>query len=115
MVYGTYCTICHGGPVNPGLPRSQHAADAKAWNAVVIGGALADNGMISFKPYLTAEQAEAVRAFVLKLGNDGAAAGAPLTSQKDGSAWPAAISASAQPITMITRAISTGSWAACWA
>jgi PQQ-dependent dehydrogenase (methanol/ethanol family) len=72
--YGTYCTICHGGPVNPALSRSQIATDAKAWNSVVIGGKLSDYGMISFKPYLTPEQAEAVRGYVLKLGNEGAAA-----------------------------------------
>jgi quinohemoprotein ethanol dehydrogenase len=71
--YFMYCTICHGGPTNPSLPRSQVATDAKAWTSVVIGGALSDNGMISFEPYLTPEQAESIRAFMLKLGNDGAA------------------------------------------
>ncbi|WEK45354.1 MAG: PQQ-dependent dehydrogenase, methanol/ethanol family [Candidatus Andeanibacterium colombiense] len=78
--FGTYCTICHNGPVNPNLPRSQIATDAKAWNAVVIGGKLSDHGMISFKPWLIPEQAESVRGYVLELAKDGAAkeaAGAP--------------------------------------
>ncbi|MGC1271538.1 MAG: PQQ-dependent dehydrogenase, methanol/ethanol family [Croceibacterium sp.] len=61
----TYCTICHSGPVNPDLFRSQVAADKAAWQSVVIDGALSGNGMISFKPWINAEQAEAIRAFVL--------------------------------------------------
>ena len=32
---------------------------------MVIDGSLADHGMISFKPWLTAEQAEAIRGYVL--------------------------------------------------
>jgi quinohemoprotein ethanol dehydrogenase len=62
--YGTYCQICHTGPVNPNLMRSPVAADAEAWRAVVIGGALAGNGMASFRDYLTAAQAENIRAYV---------------------------------------------------
>jgi PQQ-dependent dehydrogenase (methanol/ethanol family) len=72
--YVTYCTLCHNGPTNPNLPRSQYATDAKAWNSVVIGGALSDDGMASFKDYLTPAQAEAVRAYVLDLATKGAAA-----------------------------------------
>jgi PQQ-dependent dehydrogenase (methanol/ethanol family) len=61
----TYCTICHEGPVNPNLLRSPVAADREAWKSVVIDGVLAPRGMISFKPYLTTAQAEAVRGYVL--------------------------------------------------
>ncbi|WP_241233611.1 PQQ-dependent dehydrogenase, methanol/ethanol family [Altericroceibacterium xinjiangense] len=63
--YLTYCSICHGGPVNPDLFRSPVATSQQAWHAVVIEGALADNGMISFAPWLSPEQAENVRAYVL--------------------------------------------------
>lgn len=63
--YLAFCTICHGGPVNPDLMRSPAAADADTWKAVVIDGILADNGMISFKPWIDEGQAEAVRAYVL--------------------------------------------------
>jgi quinohemoprotein ethanol dehydrogenase len=61
----TYCTICHEGPVNPNLLRSPVAADKDAWKSVLIDGVLAPRGMISFKPYLTTAQAEAVRGYVL--------------------------------------------------
>jgi quinohemoprotein ethanol dehydrogenase len=63
--YFAFCTICHNGPVNPDLLRSPVAANAEAWRSVVFDGGLADRGMISFKPWLTAEQIEAVRAYVL--------------------------------------------------
>jgi mono/diheme cytochrome c family protein len=63
--YFTYCTICHAGPVNPNLMRSPVATDKAAWRSVVLDGALSENGMISFAPYLSAEQVEAVRAYVL--------------------------------------------------
>ncbi len=60
-----FCSICHNGPVNPDLMRSTVATDAAAWNAVVMDGILAQNGMISFAPWINAEQSEAVRAYVL--------------------------------------------------
>ena len=63
--YMAFCNICHGGPVNPNLFRSQVATDAEAWKSVVHDGALADNGMIAFDPWLTQEQVEAMRAYVL--------------------------------------------------
>ena len=63
--YFAFCTICHGGPVNPDLMRSPMATSAAAWRQVVVDGSLADNGMISFEPWLTAAQAEAIRGYVL--------------------------------------------------
>lgn len=63
--YLAFCTICHNGPVNPNLMRSQVAANKDAWNAVVMEGILSQNGMISFAPWIDAEQAEAIRAYVL--------------------------------------------------
>ena len=72
--YFTYCSICHAGPTNPDLPRSAYATDADAWRAVLIDGVLADNGMASFADQLSADQAEAVRAYVLEMAKEGAAA-----------------------------------------
>jgi PQQ-dependent dehydrogenase (methanol/ethanol family) len=63
--YFAFCTICHNGPVNPDLLRSSVAANPEAWRSVVFDGALADRGMIGFKPWLDARQVEAVRAYVL--------------------------------------------------
>ena len=63
--YFALCTICHNGPVNPDLLRSPMAANAEAWRSIVMDGALADNGMISFEPWLSAEQSEAIRGYIL--------------------------------------------------
>ena len=62
--YFMYCTICHGGPVNPDLRRSAFLREKSAWQTVVIGGALAPNGMASFASYLKPEEAEGVRAYL---------------------------------------------------
>ena len=42
----------------------------EAVKAVVIDGALHDNGMVSFKAALTAEDAEAIRQYVIKRANE---------------------------------------------
>jgi mono/diheme cytochrome c family protein len=63
--YFAFCTICHGGPVNPDLFRSPIATSGDAWQQVVHDGSLADKGMISFKPWLSAAQIEAMRGYVL--------------------------------------------------
>jgi PQQ-dependent dehydrogenase (methanol/ethanol family) len=62
--YFQFCQICHGGPVNPDLRRSALLTDKDAWQQVVIGGALAQNGMASFKAYLKPEEAEGLRAYL---------------------------------------------------
>jgi quinohemoprotein ethanol dehydrogenase len=68
--YFQFCSICHTGPVNPDLRRSMMLGNAAAWRKVVIEGALADNGMASFRGYLTVDEAEAVRGFVNGLARD---------------------------------------------
>jgi PQQ-dependent dehydrogenase (methanol/ethanol family) len=62
--YFTYCTICHGGPVNPDLRRSTMLQDRDAWRKVVIDGVLAQNGMVSFAANLGPEEAEGIRAYL---------------------------------------------------
>jgi len=64
--YGQFCRICHSGPTNPNLFRSQIATNSEAFKSVVIDGALAANGMVSFRDYLTAAQAEDIRAYILQ-------------------------------------------------
>jgi quinohemoprotein ethanol dehydrogenase len=68
-IYGKRCGLCHGfdavSPnIVPDLRRSAFLTSPEGWQAVVIGGALAGRGMISWKQFVTPSQAEAVRAFV---------------------------------------------------
>jgi hypothetical protein len=39
-------------------------SDAAAWQQIVIEGALKDSGMVSFKQYVTPQEAENVRGYV---------------------------------------------------
>jgi quinohemoprotein ethanol dehydrogenase len=58
----------------PDLRRTPYLHDADAWSQVVLGGALAPNGMASFAPVLNQEQAQAVRAYVIMRANQDMAA-----------------------------------------
>ncbi len=62
--YVAFCRVCHTGPVNPDLRRSGVLGDADTWRGVVIDGMLEDNGMASFRDYLSAADAEDIRAYV---------------------------------------------------
>jgi alcohol dehydrogenase (cytochrome c)/quinohemoprotein ethanol dehydrogenase len=73
--YARYCSVCHGdsavaGGINPDLRRSGLLNDAESWKAVVHDGALKDNGMVSFKPVMRAEQIETIRHYVIKRANE---------------------------------------------
>ena len=68
--YAENCMVCHGplaisSGVLPDLRWSYVAADENSWSDIVLGGALTDNGMVSFAPNLSDEQAESIRAYVL--------------------------------------------------
>jgi quinohemoprotein ethanol dehydrogenase len=68
-IYGKRCGLCHGfdavsSNIVPDLRRSPFLTSPEGWQAVVIGGALAERGMISWKEFVTPAQAEAVRGFV---------------------------------------------------
>ncbi len=72
--YATYCDSCHGpNAVNLGiLPDLRYSAllhSSEAWRDVVLGGAMADNGMAGFDAVLDPEQAEAIRAYVIEQAN----------------------------------------------
>ena len=70
-VYGTYCSRCHGraGAANfgilPDLRYSAMLATSEAWAAVVLDGQLAQNGMASFASVISADDADAIRAYVI--------------------------------------------------
>lgn len=68
-MYETTCSWCHGSAgqasgVAPDLRRSVVLPDKALWRDVVIGGVLAQRGMASFRDVLSADDAEAVRAYV---------------------------------------------------
>jgi alcohol dehydrogenase (cytochrome c)/quinohemoprotein ethanol dehydrogenase len=69
-LFGRYCGACHGdaaiaGTIVPDLRRSGTLENAESWASVVMDGALASRGMVSFSPVLTAEQAQAIRHYVI--------------------------------------------------
>jgi mono/diheme cytochrome c family protein len=65
--------VCHGadaiGAILPDLRYSVVPQQKEAWDDVVLKGALAEQGMVSFSRYLTPSQSEAVRAYVLSETN----------------------------------------------
>ncbi len=68
-MYERHCTYCHGaglntGGVTPDLRRSTSAIH-EVWQQIVIDGVLASAGMVSFQDFITAEDAEAIRQYVL--------------------------------------------------
>ncbi len=64
------CAVCHGplavsSGVLPDLRWSAMAADPEAWKGIVLEGHFSANGMVSFAEYLSEEDVEAIRAYVL--------------------------------------------------
>jgi len=73
VLYERFCSWCHGGGlrtggINPDLRWSSRDVHAK-WRDIVIGGMLAPLGMVSFKDFLDADDAEAIRQYVLSEAN----------------------------------------------
>ena len=69
---------CHGlnavsGLLIPDLRGSGYLWDEKTWDAVVRGGQLKDRGMASFAENISAEQSQAVRAYVIQQAHRGKA------------------------------------------
>ena len=78
--FGQFCGVCHGDSaigsgVTRDLRRAGSLGDAKMWNQIVIGGALAQNGMISWKEELNDQQAENLRQYVIKRAHEDKALG----------------------------------------
>ena len=72
-MYERHCTYCHGaglstGGATPDLRRSG-AAIHEVWQNIVIDGVLASAGMVSFRDYVTPQDAEAIRQYVLAEAN----------------------------------------------
>jgi alcohol dehydrogenase (cytochrome c)/quinohemoprotein ethanol dehydrogenase len=79
-VYGAYCSRCHGRTeaanfgILPDLRYSAMLATSEAWAAVVLDGQLAQNGMASFESVISADDADAIRAYVIAQANAALAA-----------------------------------------
>lgn len=72
-LYQRHCSVCHGdgtltGGLNPDLKRST-AGTHDAWEQIVIGGILKNAGMVSFAEFLSAQEAESIRQYVLAQAN----------------------------------------------
>ncbi|MCK5749027.1 MAG: PQQ-binding-like beta-propeller repeat protein, partial [Oricola sp.] len=74
-LYGRYCGVCHGDAAHsagvlPDLRYSEIVKDKGQFADVVLGGALAANGMASFTSVLDADSAEKVRAYIIARANE---------------------------------------------
>jgi quinohemoprotein ethanol dehydrogenase len=72
--YQRYCLVCHGpGAVGtgvlPDLRKSGTIADGATFKSIVYDGVLAKSGMASFKPVLTPEEVESIRAYLISRAN----------------------------------------------
>jgi alcohol dehydrogenase (cytochrome c)/quinohemoprotein ethanol dehydrogenase len=80
-LFETYCGSCHGAGVIgvgllPDLRRTPLLHTAEGWEKVVIGGERQAKGMASFANVMNAEDAQAVRAYVIRRANQDAAVAA---------------------------------------
>ncbi len=73
-LYHTFCVSCHGdGAVSGGVVPDLRYASADTfgfWEAIVVNGLKAKNGMAAFKSVLSVDQADAIKAYVIKRGYD---------------------------------------------
>jgi quinohemoprotein ethanol dehydrogenase len=74
-LYHTFCSTCHGDSatssgVLPDLRYSPVINDAKAMDVIVRQGSLQSSGMISFKDEVSAQNLEAIRAYVIHRANE---------------------------------------------
>jgi quinohemoprotein ethanol dehydrogenase len=72
--YNAHCATCHGndGRMSSAFPDLRYAGplwSAEAFKAIVIDGVLQANGMVSFRKSLTPQDAEAIRAYVVRLAH----------------------------------------------
>ncbi|HEY8509007.1 MAG TPA: PQQ-dependent dehydrogenase, methanol/ethanol family [Steroidobacteraceae bacterium] len=72
--YNAHCAACHGndGRVTSVFPDLRYAGalwSEEAFRAIVIDGVMQVNGMVSFSKVLTPEDAEAIRAYVVRLAH----------------------------------------------
>ncbi|MFT5695751.1 MAG: quinohemoprotein ethanol dehydrogenase [Myxococcota bacterium] len=68
-LFNNYCVVCHGGnAISGGLVpdlRYSIGAMAPAWQSIVIDGGLVVNGMPGWKEYMTPDEADAIKSYVV--------------------------------------------------
>ena len=69
-LYHPYCSNCHGdaaisGSFIPDLTRSPAIANDAMWKNIVLGGERTARGMVNFSDELSADDVEAIRAYVV--------------------------------------------------
>lgn len=69
-IYSDYCAVCHGidavgGSTVPDLRYSGYAANKKAFDKVMIEGALSRLGMVAFNDVLNEQEIEALRHYIV--------------------------------------------------
>jgi quinohemoprotein ethanol dehydrogenase len=72
--YGRFCSGCHGagGVADKSIPDLRYSpaiANLRNWNAIVLDGARADKGMVSFKKVLAEGQSEAIYHYIVSQAN----------------------------------------------
>ena len=72
--YGRFCAGCHGAGAAadksiPDLRYSDVLGRPNTWNSIVIGGARADKGMVSFSKVLAEGQSEAIYHYIVSQAN----------------------------------------------
>jgi quinohemoprotein ethanol dehydrogenase len=100
--YNAHCATCHGndGRVSSVFPDLRYAGalwSADAFKGIVIDGALEPNGMVSFRKVLQPQDAEAIRAYVVRLAQQ--AKNAPPGPFGPGTGAPAPPAAAPAPTT----------------
>ncbi len=74
--FNAYCLVCHGynaigAGVIPDLRKSPLIGDDAGFKAVVLGGSLKANGMVSFAGVVKPDDLEAIRAYLITAANLG--------------------------------------------
>ena len=96
--YNRFCGTCHGTDGQsrgtfPDLRYSAALGSAELFNSIVIDGALAANGMVSFKKALTPADVDSIRAYMVMRSHDAVKNGPggmeAMQQQRTGTAPPA--------------------------
>lgn len=77
VTYHQYCSACHGGKaIGGGLIQDIRYSGAlhspELWEQIVLEGLFEDKGMVGFKSEFNAEQASAIRSYVISVAQENA-------------------------------------------